>query len=349
MAKNIRRTSMIIIHSYPLAVCMFIFNMICFGSWSNTQKLVAKKWRFELFYWDFIFGVVLTALIAGLTLGSLADGTKTFLTDMAHIDWASAGYAIFGGIIWNIGNLLLVAAIAVAGMAVGFPIGGGIAWMGGVLFNFFLEAQAGKISGNPAVLFTGVAIVLIAIYLSMVSYKRLARGQQKASAKGILLSVAAGLFIAFFYGLIVKSIDPSHLNGGTGTFTPYTGAFFFTIGALLITFIIQPFFMAHPVQGKPVKMYQYFKEGDLRTHFIGMFGGFIFSAGLVANLMSANAAGPAIAIALGNAAPVVAILWGVLVWKEFKGAPKGTNTILTFMFLLYLIGLTVITYSKVAA
>ncbi|MCK5464167.1 MAG: multidrug DMT transporter permease [Bacteroidales bacterium] len=338
---------MVLIENYPLAVFFFVISMICWGSWANMQKVAEKKWRFELFYWDLSIGLLLFATIAAFTLGSMGDSGRPFLEDVRHADSSSIFYAMLGGIVWNLGNILLVAAIAVAGMSVGFPIGGGIAWILGIGVNYILVMLDPEKSfeGNPNILWAGVAVIIAAIFLSMLSYRRLAAEKKKTTLKGILLSVFAGLLIAFFYGLVVKSLDNTYVAGGTGTLTPFTGVFFFSVGVFLSTFIFNPFFMRYPVQGSPVKMKEYWK-GNPKTHLSGIIGGSIWMLGMVVSFMAAGAANPAISYALSNAAPVVAILWGVLIWKEFKGAPKGTNTILLSMFILYIIGLVLITASN---
>ena len=337
---------MLLVNHYALAVFFFVISMICWGSWANTQKLAEKTWRFELFYWDLSVGLLLTALLAALTLGSLGNDGRPFIEDVAQASSSSIINAMLGGVVWNLGNILLVAAIAVAGMSVGFPIGGGIAWILGIIVNFILIVMdKGEPEGNVVLLFGGVAVIIAAIYLSMLSFRRLAREQKKPSAKGILLSVGAGLLIAFFYGLVVKSLDNSFVTGGTGNLTPYTGVFFFSAGVFISTFIFNPIFMRFPVQGEPVKMKEYF-TGDMKTHLTGVLGGFIWMFGMVVSFMAAGASNPAISYALSNAAPVVAILWGVFIWKEFKDAPKGTNTLLAIMFLLFLVGLVLITMSN---
>ncbi|MGH9607297.1 MAG: AcrB/AcrD/AcrF family protein [Terracidiphilus sp.] len=336
---------MLTVHSFLIAVALCVLTMICWGSWANTQKLAARTWRFELYYWDFVVGLVLTSLVAAFTLGSFGPTGRTFFADLAQADAASVGWALLGGAVWNLGNLLLVAAIAVAGMAIGFPIGGGIAWVLGIALNFVLViAEGGTNPGNSWMLFGGVAVIVLAILLSMRAYGRLASAVKKPSAKGILLSVFAGLLIAFFYGLVVKSIDPAFVAGGSGRLMPLTGAFFFTVGAFLTTFLFNPFFMRHPVEGNAVRFGDYWK-GSWGTHATGALGGAIWSVGISSSFIAVGAAGPAVSYALSNAAPVVAILWGVLVWKEFAGAPRGTGRLLTAMFLCYLAGLALITYS----
>ena len=259
---------MILVHNYLIAVLCFVLTMICWGSWANTQKMAAKNWRFELFYMDFILGVLLTAIIAAFTVGSLGAEGRPFIDDLSSARSSSILYAMLGGIIWNLGTLLLVAAMAVAGMSVGFPIGGGLAWVLGIFFNFILVIiDKGKPEGNVTMLFIGVAFIIAAIYFSMLSYKRLAREQKKRSTKGILLSVVAGLTIAFFYGLVVKSLDNSFVTGGSGNLTPFTGVFFFAVGAFISTPVFNLFAMRYPVQGERVYLKEFFK-GSVFTHLI---------------------------------------------------------------------------------
>ncbi|HLF33818.1 MAG TPA: GRP family sugar transporter [Cyclobacteriaceae bacterium] len=337
---------MVIITNYPVAVFLTLMAMICWGSWANTQKLVQENWRFELFYWDMVIGILILSLISAFTVGSLGINGRPFLTDIAQAETGSIISAMLGGIVWNLGNILLVAAISVAGMSVGFPIGGGIAWVLGIVVNHVLVIlDKGKSPDNTGLLFTGIMVIMIAIILSMAAYRRLAAEQKKPTAKGILLSVFAGLLIAFFYGLVVNSLDNSYVAGGTGSLTPYSAGVFFAAGVFLSTLVINPFFMKYPVQGNPVGMSEYWK-GTSRTHMTGILGGSIWMLGMVFSFMAAGSAGPAISYALSNAAPVVAILWGVLVWKEFSQAPAGTNRLLIIMFISYIVGLVLITYSK---
>jgi glucose uptake protein len=337
---------MVIVHSYPAAVLLCVLTMICWGSWANTQKLAARTWRFELYYWDFVAGLLLASALAAFTLGTFGHAGRSFVTDLAQADASSIGWALLGGAVWNLGNLLLVAAIAVAGMAIGFPIGGGIAWVLGIVVNFVLVILEGhRNPGNSWMLFGGVAVIVVAILLSMKAYRRLAGAVKKTSAKGILLSVLAGVLIAFCYGLVVTSIDSAFVTGGSGKLMPLTGTFFFALGAFLTTFLFNPFFMGHPVEGGTVRIADYWR-GNASTHLTGIFGGAIWSVGISASFLAIGTAGPTVSYALSNAAPVVAILWGVLVWKEFEQAPRGTSRLLLAMFLCYLVGLALITYSR---
>lgn len=334
---------MTLIHNFLPAVIFLLFSMVCWGSWSNTQKMTSKNWRFELFYFDFVWGLLLTAVVAAFTLGSFGEDGRGFMEDLAQADFTSIMYAVAGGIVWNLGTLLLVAAMAIAGMAVGFPIGGGLAWVLGILVNFVIAGAQGN---NVTVLFTGVAMIIAAIYFCMLAYKKLASGNKGSTRKGLVISLLAGVTIAFFYGLVVKSLDPAYVAGGSGNLTPFTGVYFFTIGAVISTPVFNFFVMRNPVEGEKINITDYFK-GDMKTHLIGVLGGIIWMSGMVVSFMAIPKAGPTISYALTNGAPVVAMFWGVFVWKEFKTAPKGTNVLLTAMFLLFIAGLVTITLSKI--
>lgn len=338
---------MILVDNYILAIFCCVVCCVCWGSWANTQKMVAtNKWSFELFYWDLTIGLFLTASLAAVTLGSMGDEGRTFFQDLENLDWASIKYAFLGGVVWNFGNIFLTAAIAVAGMSVGFPIGGGLAWIGGIVFNYLLIVFAGQVyPGNQIVLWSGVIVIMIAIFICAKAYGKLSAGRTGTSKKGILLAAVAGIAIMFFYGLVVKSLDPIYVAGGTGTLTPYTGVFCFAVGILVSTPIFNSVAMRNPVEGKKVTMREYF-AGSAKTHLIGVLGGFIWMGGMVISFMGAGAANPAISYALSNAAPVVAMIWGVFVWKEFKEAPQGTNKLIISMFVLFITGLILITLSN---
>jgi glucose uptake protein len=333
---------MILVQNYGLAVFLCAVAMICWGSWQNTQNLIGKSWRFEHYYWDFSIGIFLFALLMAFTFGSIGDEGRSFLTDLGQAYPKNLLSAAIGGIIWNIGTLLLVAAISVAGMSVAFPIGGGVGWTLGILINYL-----GKPEGNPVFLFAGTAFIILAIVMSMQSYRKLASNQKKPTLKGILLSLAAGLCIAFFYRFVASSLAIDFSPDELGKISSYTAVVFFSLGALICTIVVNPIFMSRPVQGEPVKMSDWLKASS-GTHLLGMLGGAIWCLGNSVSFMSVGAASPAISYGLSNSAPVVAAIWGIFVWKEFRDAPKGTNLLLTIMFACYLAGLAFIVYSRFA-
>jgi len=333
---------MVIIQSYSLAVMMCVVTMLCWGSWANTQKLASKEWKFQLFYWDYCIGVVLLSLIAALTMGSMGSIGRGFITDLKQATGAAIGFAFLGGVVFNLANILLVAAIDIAGMSVAFPIGIGIALVEGVIINYILKPQ-----GNPTLLFVGVAAIAIAIVIDALAYKKLASGEQKTTAKGIIISVVAGVLMGLFYYLVQRGVVSDFVNPETGKMGPYAAVFIFSLGVFLSSFIWNTIVMARPFVGEPVPIGDYFSKGNLRLHIIGIAGGVIWGIGMSVNNVAAGTAGPAISYGLGQGATMVAALWGVFIWKEFKSAPAGTNKLLNLMFVFYAIGLGLIIAARI--
>jgi glucose uptake protein len=330
------------IQNYAIAIGLCFLAMVCWGSWQNTRNVAGLNWRFELFYWDFVSGILLLSLIMAFTFGSFGNDGRSFIADVRQADLSNIGYAMLGGAVWNIGTLLLTAGIAIAGMSVAFPIGGGIGWILGIVVLYIANPQ-----GNPYFLFGGSAIVVVAVLLSMMSYKQLAAQQKKPTVAGIVISLLAGVAIAFFYRFVDQSLARDFTPEYSGYLTPYTAVVFFSLGAFISTFIYNPFFMRKPVEGSPVRFSDYMK-GTFKQHFMGFLGGAIWCLGMSVSFMANKAASPAIAYGLSNAAPVVAALWGILVWREFKGAPRKTNRLLYAMFSAYLVGLVAIVYARIA-
>ncbi len=327
---------MIIINSYPLAVLLCVITMMCWGSWANTQKLASKEWSFPLFYWDYTIGVIILSLFFGLTFGSSGDNGQSFIPNLLNAAPKAILFALLGGVIFNIANLLLVAAIEIAGMAIAFPIGIGMALVLGVITNYLPNPEL----YNPTYLFLGVGLVALAIVLNAMAYKKVSLGSK--STKGILLSLLAGLLMSFFYRFVADSMSTDMINITPGTFTPYTAVFVFSIGIFISNFVFNYYFMKKPITGESVTFKMYFKQGTPKLHIIGILGGVIWSIGMMLSIMAGDIAGYAISYGLGQGATLVAAIWGVFVWKEFKDAPKGTFKLLTFMFASFVVGLILI-------
>lgn len=327
--------------SYALAVVLCVITMLCWGSWANTQKLASKSWAFPLFYWDYVIGIVILSLVFGLTLGSAGAEGRSFLEDLAQGSQSSYLSAFVGGIIFNIANLLIVAAISVAGMAVAFPVGIGIALVLGVVVNYVAEPV-----GDPMVLFTGVALVVVAIIIDALIYKRLPNDQNTSVTKGLLLSVAGGVLMGFFFRFVAASVSTDFVSPEAGLFTPYSAVFVFSLGILASNFVWNSWFMYRPVEGEKVSYADYFKQGTPKLHLIGILGGIIWGIGMSLSMIASDKAGFAISYGLGQGATMVAAAWGVFIWKEFKDAPKGTNRLIAMMFALFIIGLGLIVYSR---
>jgi glucose uptake protein len=327
---------MFIINSYSTAVVFCLVTMLCWGSWANTQKLAAQQWRFELFYWDYVLGIVLTALVFGLTLGSTGEAGRGFLADLRQAEAAAVGSAVLGGIIFNAANILLVAAIAIAGMSVAFPVGIGIALVWGVLVNYW-----GNPLGDSGRLFLGVGLVVVAILLNAFAYRRAAAQAQKVSSRGLALAVVAGLLMGFFYKYVAASMFPDFAVPQAGKLSPYSAVFCFAGGVLLSNFLFNTLLMRRPFSGNPVSYADYFR-GSVRSHLMGVLGGAIWCVGMAFSIIASGKAGPAISYGLGQGATVVAAIWGIAIWKEFRNAPRGTPLILNSMLACYLAGLVFI-------
>ena len=332
---------MVIVESYLFAVIMCFFTMLCWGSWANTQKLARKEWRFELFYWDYTIGVVLLSIIFAFTFGSIGSAGRGFLQDIRQADFSNIFSALIGGAIFNAANILLVAAIAIAGMSVAFPVGIGIALVLGVVVNYIATPI-----GNPVILFSGVALVVIAIVLDAAAYKRLQSETKGVTTKGLVLSVLCGILMGFFYRFVAKSMSTDFVNLEIGKLSPYTAVFFFSIGLLVSNFLFNTLIMKKPFVGEPVLYSEYFK-GGFRLHSIGVLGGIIWCIGMSFSIIAAGTAGFAISYGLGQGATMIAALWGVFIWKEFKEAPKGNNILILLMFTFFFIGLGLIITARI--
>ncbi len=332
---------MVVIHSYGWAILLAFITMLCWGSWANTQKMAQKHWPFQLFYWDYAIGVLLMALLLAFTAGSTGTEGRSFLADLAQADGRSLFMAFLGGVIFNLANILLVAAIAIAGMAVAFPIGIGLALVLGVISNYM-----GDPVGNPTILFIGVALVVVAIVLDAKAYQKLPGQGSVKTAKGIMVSLIAGFLMGFFYRFVAESMATDFVNPLEGKLTPYTASVVFAVGLLISNFVWNSVFMYKPLAGEKVSYKDYFVKGDMKLHLIGILGGAIWSLGMTLNILAAEQAGFAISYGLGQGATLVAALWGVFIWKEFKGA-KGVTGLLTAMFLLFVVGLGLIILSRI--
>lgn len=331
---------MFIIQSYGLAVVFCIITMLCWGSWANTQKLASKSWRFELFYWDYVIGILVFSVISAFTLGSFGAEGRGFLQDLSQASLQNIGSAFLGGIIFNAANILFSAAIALAGMAVAFPIAIGLALVIGVLVNY-----VGEQKGDPVFIFAGVLLVVVAIILNALAYRRSSGTTGKVSTKGIFISLVAGLLMSFFYRFIAASMDLGNfVDPAAGKMTPYTAVFIFSVGIFVSNFLFNTLLMKKPFEGQPTGYAAYFK-GRFSTHMVGVLGGLIWGLGNSFNLIAAGKAGAAISYGLGQGATLVAALWGVFIWKEFKGSPKGTSALITAMFLFFILGITCIIYA----
>ncbi|MCS7315764.1 MAG: GRP family sugar transporter [Bryobacterales bacterium] len=339
---------MVLPDTYAAALLLTILSMLCWGSWANTYKL-AGKWRFELYYFDYALGVLVAAVVAAFTFGTLGYDGFLFVDDLMRAGKRNMAYGFAGGVVFNLANMLLVAAIAVAGLAVAFPVGIGLALVIGVIWNYAINPQA-----NPKLLFAGVAVVVAAIVVDALAYRthalerahEQARAGAKGSAvsraswKGIALSLASGVLMGSFYPLVELG------KQGDWGLGPYAIAFVFALGVFGSTFVFNLFFMNVPVEGEPVEILDYFK-GSRKQHLLGLTGGIVWAVGTISNFVAASAprevqVGPAVSYAMGQGATLISALWGLLVWKEFRGATRRVKVLLGLMLVLFGIGLTLV-------
>jgi glucose uptake protein len=301
---------------------MMITSAICWGSWANTYKGV-KNYRFELFYWDYAIGIFLISLILAFTMGSTAHDSNSFVNNVQTADTSNIVSTLVGGAIFNLANLLLVAAIDMAGLAVAFPVSIGIALVVGVVLSYSLQPK-----GNPAFLAAGVACALLAVILDGKAYGSLASTGRSVSRKSIVTCVVSGVLMGLW--------NPFVAYGATrgNPLTPYSSVVFLTLGALLSCFIWNLYFMRKPLVGEPVGFGGFFR-GPASGHLLGLAGGFIWGIGTVFNVVAGGATGFAISYAIGQSAPLVATLWGVLAWKEFAGSGSRAKLYLALMFVFY--------------
>jgi glucose uptake protein len=325
--------------TYELTLVLLLVSMICWGSWANTTKLT-KNWPFELFYFDYSFGVLILMVAGAMVLGERTDGFG-FWDNLTMISWKRYwGLAFASGAIFNLANMLLVAAIQLTGLSVAFPIGIGLAMIVGVVWSYILRPQ-----GNPYMLFAGALLVLLAIILDAMAYRgkeEAATGKlPKSKTKGVMIALISGLLMGSFYPLVDMSMaDP--LKG----LTPYGAAFMFGLGVFFSTFIYSIYFINLPISGEPVEFVSYFR-GSFFNHALGIFGGIVWAIGALANFVAARAAGPAsvgpaVSYALGQGATMITVMWGLLVWQEFKGAPGKVWALIGAMFLCFMGGLGLI-------
>jgi glucose uptake protein len=315
-----------------IAIIFSILSMLCWGSWVNSQKIAAKSWRFELFYWDYNIGLLLASITFAMTLGNLHDSTGSFPQNLADASASSIGYCLLGGVIFNISNILMVMAVAVAGMAVAVPVTVGIALVLGVIVNYI-----GAPTGNPVWLFTGIIFVVGSIAFNAMAYRGKTANARLKTSKGLLLSVSSGILMGFFYRFVARTMPEDFTLIQPGQLSPYTAVFIFITGIFISNFVLNTFIMKKPVEGDPVKYRDYF-SGGFKNHLAGIVGGIIWCTGMMFNILGGAKAGFAISYGLGQSAVIIAALWGIFVWKEFKDAPKKSDIYLMLMIAMFAIG-----------
>lgn len=321
-------------HSFSVALVMVILSTICWGSWANTYKGV-KNYRFELFYWDYAVGIFVISLILAFTMGSVHGGESAFLANLRAASPSGMASAFIGGVVFNLANLLLVAGIDMAGLAIAFPVSIGIALVVGVVLSYELQPK-----GNPWLLALGVVFAVVAVILDGKAYAALASATRAISRKSILVCVVSGILMGLWAPFVTRALTVSH------PLTPYSTSVIFTLGALLSCLVFNIYLMRRPLNGEPVSFSGFFRA-SATDHLLGFVGGIIWGVGTVFNLVAANFTGVAISYAIGQASPMVAALWGVLAWREFQNARPRAKLYLCLMFAFYVLGIISVARAQV--
>ncbi len=315
--------------TFTAALVMTILSTICWGSFANTFKLT-KNYRFELYYWDYAAGIFLISIVLALTMGTIPGGDSSFPANVQTAARANIVYAAIGGFIFNIANVLLIAGIEMVGLAIAFPISIGIALVEGVVLSYVVQPK-----GNAGVLGAGVAMAVLAVVLVGKAYGELQGPNRTLSRKGIVVSIVSGLLMGTFAPFVTRAMTAAR------PLTPYTVSVFFTLGALICCFFFNVYLMKKPLVGEPVGFSGY-AHAPPRYHALGLIGGTIWGVGMVFNFVAASLVGVAISYAIGQASPMIAALWGVFVWREFRGSSLRAKYYLAGMFMSYVLALVLI-------
>ncbi len=329
---------MYILQNYTSAIIFCVITMICWGSWANTQKFSSKEWRFELYYWDYGIGVFLSSILLAFTMGSQGSDGRSFIADLAQAEVSNLQSAFIGGVLFNVANILLVAAIGIAGMSVAFPVGIGLALVIGVATNYLDHP-----TGNLVLIAGGVFLIVLAILLNALAYRDVLGNS--GGWKGIFISLVAGSLMGFFYKYVTLSMASNFSVPEVGKLTPYSALCLFSVGIVGSNFLLNSLQMKFPFQGKSIAFSTYFK-GTIMDHFMGILGGAIWFIGMAFSILASEKAGPALSYGLGQGATLVAAIWGIYIWKEFKMANRSTKIKLNLMLVLYAFGLALLILSK---
>lgn len=327
---------MFVPHTFGIALLMILTSAICWGSWANTYKGV-RNYRFELFYWDYTVGIFVIAVVLAFTMGNASNDASSFLTNIRSADGSNFVYTLVGGAVFNLANLLLVAAIDMAGLAIAFPVSIGIAMVVGVVLSYILQPK-----GIAALLAAGVACAVTAVILDGKAYGNLSSANRSVSRKSIVVCIVSGVLMGLWAPFVTHAMTQGN------TLSPYSIGVFLTLGALLSCFIWNIYFMKNPLVGEPVKFSEFFR-GPASGHLLGLIGGVIWGTGTVFNLVASHFTGVAISYAIGQSAPMVAALWGVFAWKEFQGANRQAKTFLGLTFLFYILAILLIAKASTAS
>jgi glucose uptake protein len=315
-----------------IALLLIVVSMVCWGSWPNLLKAL-PGWRLEYFYIDYTLGFLATMLLLAATLGSGSAVGMEFLDRLAAAGTRELWLAALGGLVWNAGNILLLNAIMIAGLAIAFPIASVLAITLGVGIGYWAQPI-----GNPLWLLVSVPILVLAAVANAAAYRAIGTTGGSGGRLGIVLSLVAGFLVGIFPPFIAGAIS------GAQPLDPYSVSIAFMAGATVATAIGMPLLLAKPLIGDPGRLGGYF-EGGTRRHAAGWVAGVIWCIGTVSNFASAGVVGVAISWGIGSGAPMVGALWGIFLWKEFRGASRKAGALISVSLALYVVGVVLVALS----
>src|ERR1039457_2473047 len=332
---------MILPQTHIATLILMILGLLCVGLWANTYKL-AGRLRFELYAIDFAIGLGLAAVIFAFTFGNIGFDGFSLMDDLMNVQKRQWLDAIGAGVVFNLANILLLAAISVSGMSAAIPMAWGLTLFVGVLWG-----QIGQRTSNPLYLYLGCLLVLAAIVADAVAYKSLVASRPAAvpkqgrkvrapsAVKALVLSAVSGLLLSGSYPLLKLA------STGDAFLGPYSLMLLFAVGACMSTPVFSIFFMNLPVQGQPLEIMDYFKA-QARRHLLGVGGGILWCTGTLAVFVAAGTApeaqlGRASTLALSHGGTLIAGLCGLLVWREFQEG-SGRAKALAFVTLILFAG-----------
>jgi glucose uptake protein len=327
---------------------LMVLSLLCLGSWAAAFKL-GGKWRFEVFYLDFALGLLFAAVVYSFTVGNLGYDGFNFLDDLGHAGKRQWLYVFLAGIIFNLGNMLLMGAISVAGLAVAFPMGMGIAIV--VSTGLGLAAHP---AGSPALMGIGCALIFASVLVNATNYRMMAVARHEALARaGKAKSTrrpnpVKGIVLAFVAGALIGCFTPLLDLGRQGEvgLGPYAMGAVFVLGVFISSLIFDIFFMNLPIAGDPVEL-NAFLNCSLKQHLIGLAGGAIWYTGTLAALICVSLPEylPTSQLSrqlLTQGAPAIAALWGMLVFREFKANDIRVKVLGVLMLVLFTGGLVML-------
>ena len=326
-----------------VAICLCLVTMLCWGSWANAQKFVTKSAPLHVFYRDYVYGILLSAILVAITLGSFGSQGRSVVADLQQADLRAILLAVAGGMVFNVGNMLLTVGISIAGISIAMPVGTGLSLAIGLVVNYLADPK-----GSIALLAIGGICVLVAMGFSALAYRSKQEKGEKEEAsndnRGIWIALAGGLVAGFFFRLTSEALITDLTKPEPGLLTPYSGLLLFSIGLAishpLVEYLVQRFILTDE-DGQLT-----YQQTPIREHLIGLGGGLIWGVGMTTLLVGSKQAGDAVSYGLSQGATIVSVLWGLFAWHEFKDAPKKATRYLWLMGIAYIAGLIMIVLAR---